>query len=65
LIIVLRLVMLWSVRGGMPVRPSSARTSFSGMVDSIALPTPLQWAIASRPPSVNIRIARGDGTWAT
>ena len=57
--------MVCSVRGGMPVRPSSARTSSSGMVDSMALPTPVQCAITNRPTSVNIRIARGEGTCAT
>ena len=54
-----------SVRGGMPVRSSSARTSSSGSVDNMALPTPVECGITNRPTSVNIRIDCGDGTCAT
>ena len=57
--------MVCSVRGGMPVRSSNARTSSSGSVDKIALPTPVQCGITNRPTSVNIRIDCGEGTWAT
>ena len=32
---------------------------------SSALPTPVQCRCTRRPTSVNIRIAYGDGTWAT
>ena len=58
-------VRVCGVRAGIPVRPSSARTSWSGMVDMIALPTPVQCGSTCRPTSVNMRTARGEGTCAT
>ena len=58
-------VMVCSVRAGIPVRCSRAVTSSSDIVDMMALPTPVQCGMTKRPTSVNIRMARGEGTWAT
>ena len=56
---------LFTVGVGIPTRPTMPRISASDSVAKIALPTPVSWRFARRPTSVNIRMACGDGCWAT
>ena len=56
---------LRTVGVGMPTRDTMPRIWSSVRVARMALPTPVSCRFARRPTSVNIRIAWGEGCWAT